>query len=161
LLRADKAGGALAVLQYIQTFLGRAKFLAGDAAGAIELLDSKEEAGELRRSQVHSQRAIWLAEAMVACGSSEEAGKILDRIELEMEERGEGGNLAHCWALKGRIALSHGDLGQAEEWLRRSLTQARRLSMRPVCEACEAELAAIAALRNGASATRTITVAER
>jgi hypothetical protein len=73
-------------------------------------------------------------------------------------ERGEANHLAECWALKGKLAMARGDLAKAAGEFERSLAQARKLSMRPVCEACEAELAAIAALQKSRSVERNVEV---
>jgi hypothetical protein len=56
------------------------------------------------------------------------------------------------------LAVARGDLGKAASEFKRSLGLARKLSMRPVCEACEAELAAIAALQSSASLQRNVEV---
>src|SRR5947208_13623202 len=53
LLRAAKAGGALGVMQIMEAYLGRAKFIAGDAAGARELLSGKKPADGSERSYLH------------------------------------------------------------------------------------------------------------
>jgi hypothetical protein len=50
---------------------------------------------------------------------------------------------------KGQLAQDAGNLVEAETRCRRSLAQARQLSMLPLCEACEAALAALAALQAG------------
>ena len=59
---------------------------------------------------------------------------------------------------RGKPAMARGDLAKAAEEFSRSLAQARALSMRPVCEACEAELAAIAALQSEDSVQRNVEV---
>ena len=56
------------------------------------------------------------------------------------------------------LARAAGDLVEAEIQYRRSLEQARQLSMAPVCEACEAALAALAALQAGSSVERNVEV---
>ncbi len=43
LLGGARTAGIVAVTIYLETLLGRAKFIAGDFAGAIELLSEKEE----------------------------------------------------------------------------------------------------------------------
>jgi class 3 adenylate cyclase/tetratricopeptide (TPR) repeat protein len=158
LVRAAKAGGAAAVIRIMEVFLGRAKFLAGDVAGAIKLLTPKNASDGSERSYLHGIGAVWMAEAMFAAGSAEEADILLDAAEREMTERGEAGHLAHCWAAKGKFAMARGDLARAAREYERSLAQARALSMRPVCEACEAALAAIAALQRGSSVQRNVEV---
>ena len=60
--------------------------------------------------------------------------------------------------LRGKLAMARGDLAKAAEQFERSLAQARALSMRPVCEACEAGLAAIAALQSTSSVQRNVEV---
>jgi tetratricopeptide (TPR) repeat protein len=158
LLGAVKAGGALGVMQIMEVHLGRAKLIAGDIAGALELLSRKRQSDGSERSHVHSIGKIWLAEATFAAGSADEAETLLDSAERDITERGEAGHLAHCWALKGRLAMARGDLAKAASEFERSLAQARRLSMRPVYEACEAELAAIAALQSASSIKRNVEV---
>ena len=94
----------------------------------------------------HEQSAVIIAvELVTECGEC-------------ITERGEASHLAQCWALKGRLAVARGDLAKAANEFNRSLAQARKLSMRPVCEACEAELAAIAALRSSAPLPRNVEV---
>src|SRR5260370_30365758 len=156
LLRAAKAGGALGVSQVMEVLLGRAKFIAGDTAAAVELLTPKRKYGRPERSYLHGTGSVWLAEALMVSGLADEAEALLENTERDLGDRGEGGVLVRCWALKGRMALARGDLGKAEAEFRRSHAQAGKLSMRPVCEACEAELAAIAALQSAASLQRNV-----
>ncbi len=158
LLRAAKAGGALGVVQIMEVFLGRAKFLAGDLAGALKLLMGKNPTEGAERSYLHGIGAVWQAEALFASGSAEDAEALLRYAERDMLAGGEAGNLAHCWALKGKLAMAQGDLAKAASEFERSLAQARPRSMRPVCEACEAELAAIAALQSAASVQRNVEI---
>jgi class 3 adenylate cyclase/tetratricopeptide (TPR) repeat protein len=158
LLRAARAGGALAVVRLMEVFLGRAKFVAGDIKGGLDLLSGKGLPEGSERSYLDGIGGVWLAEAMFASGSADEAEALLENVERDITERGEAGHLAHCWALKGRLAVARGDLAKAASEFERSLAQARRLSMRPVCEACEAELAAIAALQSAGSLQRNVEV---
>jgi ATP/maltotriose-dependent transcriptional regulator MalT len=158
LLSAATAGGALAVVRLMEVFLGRAKFVAGDVAGALELLSRKAPRDNADRSFLEGRGGVWLAEAMFASGSADEAEALLEDVERDITERGEASHLAQCWALKGRLAVARGDLAKAANEFNRSLAQARKLSMRPVCEACEAELAAIAALRSSAPLPRNVEV---
>jgi tetratricopeptide (TPR) repeat protein len=158
LLRAAKAGGATFVVQFMEVFLGRAKFLAGDLAGALKLLMGKNPTEGAERSYLHGMGGVWQAEALFASGAPERAEMLLDYAERDMLERGEAGHLAHSWALRGKLAVARGDLAKAAEEFGRSLAQARALSMRPVCEACEAELAAIAALQTESSLQRNVEV---
>jgi ATP/maltotriose-dependent transcriptional regulator MalT len=139
-------------------FLGRAKFIAGDAMGALELLSGKKSTEDQERSYLDGVGSVWLAEAMFVSGLADEAEALLKNVERDITERGEAGHLAHCWALKGRLAMARGDLAKAANEFERSLAQARKLSMRPVCEACEAELAAIAALQSAGSIGRNVEV---
>jgi ATP/maltotriose-dependent transcriptional regulator MalT len=158
LLRAAKAGGALAVMQIMEVYLGRAKLIAGDIGGALELLSRKAQTDGSERPHVYSIGRVWMAQATFAAGSADEAEALLESAERDMTERGEAGHLAHCWALKGKLAMARGDLAKAATEFKRSLVQARKLSMRPVCEACEADLAAIAALQSGSSVQRNVEV---
>jgi tetratricopeptide (TPR) repeat protein len=158
LLGAAKAGGALGVVHLMEVFLGRAKFLSGDLTGALKLLMGKNPTEGAERSYLHGIGAVWQAEALFASGSVEEAEALLQYAERDMLERGEAGHLAHCWALRGKLAMARGDLAKAAEEFERSLAQARALSMRPICEACEAELAAIAALQSESSIQRNVEV---
>ena len=158
LVHAARAGGALAVVRLMEVFLGRAKFIAGDVKGGLELLSGKRSPDDPERSYWHGRGGVWLAEALSASGSADEAEALLENVERDITERGEASHLAQCWALKGRLAVARGDLAKAAREFERSLAQARRLSMRPVCEACEAELAAIAALQSKQSVERNVEV---
>jgi ATP/maltotriose-dependent transcriptional regulator MalT len=101
---------------------------------------------------------IWLAEALLAAGSADEAEELLEEVEREITERGEASHLVQCWVVRGKLATARGDLAQAAGQFERSLAEARKLSMRPVCEVCESELAAIAALQSTASLQRNVKV---
>ncbi len=158
LLRAARAGGALGVVHILEVFLGRAKFIAGDVAGALVLLSGKTPSEVAEHSYMRGIGTRWLAEAMMANGAAEEAETLLDSAARDMAERGEAGHLVHCWALRGKLAMARGDLAKAAGEFERSLAQARKLSMRPVCEACEAELATIAALHSASSVERNVEV---
>ena len=147
LLGAAKAAGVLVVSVFIESLLGRAKFIAGDVAEAVVLLTGRKKTGTISRAHLHGLNKVWLAEAICAQGMPAEADAILDRVEPDMLERGEAGNLAHCWQVRGKIALARADLGAAEAAFKRGLDQASVLWMRPVCDACEAGLAAVAAAR--------------
>ncbi len=148
LLGAAQVAGVTAVSVFIESLLGRAKFIAGDLAGAVVLLTGKKKTGAISRAHLHGLNKVWLAQAICAQGKPVEADAILDRVEPDMLQRGEAGNLAHCWQVRGRIALARGDLGAAKAAFKRGLDQASVLWMRPVCEACEAGLAAVAAARD-------------
>jgi hypothetical protein len=158
LMHAAKAGGALAVVRLMEVFLGRAKFIAGDVKGGLELLSGKRSLDDPERSYWDGRGGVWLAEALSASGSADEAEALLENVERELTERGEASHLAQCWALKGRLAVARGDLAKAASDFKRGLAQARKLSMRLVCEACEAELAAIAALQSQQSVERNVEV---
>lgn len=144
LLGAAKAAGALAVSQFIETLLGRARFVSGDTQGSLALLAPKKEYSVVPRAHAHGLAKVWLAEALGAAGQIGEGIAALDAAERGALERGERGTLAHCWKARGELARAAGDLAEAELQYRRSLAQARQLSMMPVCEACEAALAALA-----------------
>jgi len=158
LLGAAKDAGALAVAQFIETLLGRARFVTGDTAGSLALLAPKKEYGVVPRAHTHGLAKVWLAEALGAARQIDEAMAALDAVERGAQERGERGTLAHCWKARGGLALAAGDPVEAENQYRRSLAQARQLSMAPVCEACEAALAALAALQAGALVERNVEV---
>lgn len=147
LLGAAKAAGVVVMSVFIESLLGRAKFIAGDLAAAVDLLGGGKETGTISRAHLHGLNKVWLAEAVCAQGKPAEADVLLDRVEPDMLERGEAGNLAHCWQVRGKVALARGDLAAAEAAFRRGLDQASVLWMRPVCEACEAGLAAVDAAR--------------
>jgi tetratricopeptide (TPR) repeat protein len=125
LLSAAKAGGALGVVQIMEVFLGRAKFLAGDIVEALELLSRKAPRDNTDRSFLAGRGGVWLAEAMFASGSSDEAEALLEDVERDVTERGEHSHLAECWALKGRLAVARGDLAKAASEFIRSLGLAR------------------------------------
>ena len=114
LLRAANAGGALGVVRLMEIFLGRAKFLADDAVGALELLSGKKSIDDQERSYQDGIGSVWLAEAMFVSGLVDEAEALLKNVEHDITERGEAGHLAQCWALKGRLAVARGDLARAE-----------------------------------------------
>ncbi|HTE36973.1 MAG TPA: hypothetical protein VK630_10545, partial [Reyranella sp.] len=158
LLGAVKAAGALAVAQFIETLLGRARFVNGDTTGALALLAAKKEYSAVPRAHTHGLAKVWLAEALGAARRIDEGMAALDAVERGAQERGERGTLAHCWKARGELARAAGDLVEAEIQYRRSLAQARQLSMMPVCEACEAALAALAALQAGSSVERDVEV---
>jgi tetratricopeptide (TPR) repeat protein len=158
LLGAAKAGGVLSVVRLMEVFLGRAKFIAGDVTGGLALLSPKGPAGSSERSYLDGRGGIWLAEAMLASGSADEAEALLKGVERDITERGEASHLAECWALKGKLAMARGDVAAATREFGRGLAQARKLSMRPLREACEAELAAIAALQSKNSVQRNVKV---
>lgn len=146
LLRAARAAGVGAVSPFLETLLGRAKFIAGETAAAVELLVG-DDSGSVPRGHLHGLTKVWLAEAMAANGAPAEADSILDLVEHEMAGRGEAGNLAHCWMTKGRVAMMRGNLDAAEAAFRQGLEQATALWMRPIIDACELGLATVAAVR--------------
>ena len=147
LLGAAKAAGAVAVSMFIETLLGRAQLIAGNPAAAIELLTIRKEHDALQGAHVYGLTKVWLAEAICADGRPDEAEALLDHVEQEMTKHGEAGNLAHSWVVRGKVALARADLAAAEAAFKRGFDQATVLWMRPVCEACEAGLAAVAAAR--------------
>ena len=155
LLGAARTAGIVAVTIYLETLLGRAKFIAGDYAGAVELLSEKAETASVPRASLHGLTKIWLAEAKIAAGMAAEADAILEEAEREMTERGEAGSLAHCWATKGKAALMGGNLPAAEAAFARGLDQANILWMRPVADICKAGLAGVAAARQAAAPSAT------
>jgi len=155
LLGAARTAGIVAVTIYLETLLGRAKFIAGDHAGAIELLSEKAETASVPRASLHGLTRIWLAEAKIAAGMAAEADAILEEAEREMTERGEAGSLAHCWAMKGKAALMAGDLSAAEAAFARGFDQASVLWMRPVADICKAGLVEVAAARQAAAPSAT------
>lgn len=157
LLGAARTAGIVAVTIYLETLLGRAKFIAGDLAGAIELLSEKAETASVPRASLHGLTRIWLAEAKIAAGMAAEADAILEEAEREMTERGEAGSLAHCWATKGKAALMAGDLSAAEAAFARGCDQASVLWMRPVADVCKAGLVEVAAARQAAAPSATAT----
>jgi class 3 adenylate cyclase/tetratricopeptide (TPR) repeat protein len=158
LLGAAKNAGALAVSMFIETMLGRAKFVNGDIAASIALLQPKMEYSDVPRGRAPELAKVWYAEALAADGRIDEAMAVLDAFEKEGSGRGEIGALAHCWKVKGQLAQRFGDLEEAETQYRRGLAQARQLSMLPLCEACEAALAALAVLQAGSSVQRNVEV---
>lgn len=151
MLSAARSAGALAVSLFIQTMLGRARFVAGDVAGALALLRPRREYDAVPRAHSHGLAKVWFAEALVADRQHEKAVRVLDDLEGGASQRGELGTLAHAWKARGRLAQGAGDLVEAEIQYRRSLAQARQLSMLPLCEACEAALATLAARQSGTS----------
>jgi tetratricopeptide (TPR) repeat protein len=142
---AAKAAHAVQILQIIETLLGRAKLIAGDVAGAVDLLKAAGEHGIQHRGLVDRKRNVWLAEALAASGAVGEAQALLDGVEVEAGDHAEASTLVHCWATRAQIAQAIGDTAKAEAAFRRALQGASALSMRPVLDACEAGLAAIAA----------------
>lgn len=155
LLGGARTAGIVAVTIYLETLLGRAKFIAGDFAGAIELLSEKEETASVPRASLHGLTKVWLAEAKVAVGAAAEADEILEGAEREMTERGEAGHLAHCWAIKGKTALARDNLAAADIAFARGFDQANILWMRPTAAICQAGLATVAAARQAATPSAT------
>ncbi len=150
-----RSAGIVAVTIYIETLLGRAKFIAGDVAGAIELLSENEGIASVPRASLHGLNKIWLAEATLAAGDAAAAESILADAEDEMTARGEAGGLAHCWATRGKVAFERGNLAAAEAAFVRGFDQANILWMRPVVEVCQSGLAAIADARRAATSSAT------
>ena len=144
---AAKAAGAVQILQIIETLLGRAKLVAGDLPGALELLKSASGHGVTQRGSVDRLSNVWFAEALAASGAVGQAQTILDRVEVEAENHAEAATLVHCWATRGRIAQTVGDAAAAKAAFGRALKAASTLSMRAVVERCEAGLAAVAAMK--------------
>jgi tetratricopeptide (TPR) repeat protein len=142
---AAKATGAIQILLIIETLLGRAKLIAGDPAAALDLLKAAVAPGVQHRGLVDRLRKVWFAEALAANGVISEAQAILDDVEVEADDHAEASTLVHCWATRAKIAQAIGDTAKAEAAFRRALQGASALSMRPVLDACEAGLAAIAA----------------
>jgi class 3 adenylate cyclase len=157
-LGAARQAGALAVSQFIENLLGQARLVNGDAAGSLLLLAPKKEYTLVPRTHAHGLAKVWLAQALGANRRLEEAMAVLDDVERGALAHGERGTLAHCWKARGELARAAGDLVEAEVQYRRSLAQARQLSMAPVCEACEAALAALAAPQPGSSVERNVEV---
>ncbi len=151
MLDAARGAGALAVSLFAQTMLGRARFVGGDVAGALSLLRPRKEYDAVPRAHAHGLAQVWLAEALVADRRHDEVARVLDDLEAGASQRGERATLAHAWKVRGRLSQGAGDLVEAEIQYRRSLAQARQLSMLPLCEACEAALAALAAQQAGSS----------
>jgi len=138
---AARATGAIQILAIIETLLGRAKLISGEPAAALDLLKAAVE----HRGLADRLRKVWFAEALAANGAVGEAQAILDGVEVEAGNHAEASTLVHCWATRGKIAQAVGDKVKAEAAFRRALQGASTLSMRPVRDACEAGLAAIAA----------------
>lgn len=155
LLGAAKAAGIAAVSFYLETLLGRAKFIAGDIEAAIGLLTEKEEARSVPQAQLHGLSNVWLAEAKIAAGAVADAEALLERVDREMTQRGAAGGLAHCWAVKGKAALARGNLPAAQAAFARGLDQATVLWMRPVADTCRAGLAEVAAGQQAAALSTT------
>jgi class 3 adenylate cyclase/tetratricopeptide (TPR) repeat protein len=140
---AAKAAGAMQILQIIEVMLGRAKLIAGDIAGALDLLMSTGESSAQYRGSVDRLKQVWFAEASAANGAASEAHAILDSVEVEAADHAEASTVVHCWVTRAKIARAVGDMVKAEAAFGRALQGASALSMRPVCAMCEAGLAAI------------------
>ena len=118
-----------------------------------------EEGIQRRASGARARAGQGMAGRGAGRGSADRRGDgRARRRRARRAERGERGTLAHCWKARGELARAAGDLVEAEIQYRRSLAQARQLSMMPVCEACEAALAALAALQTGSSVERNVEV---
>jgi hypothetical protein len=141
---AAKATGANQILLIIETLRGRSKLIAGDPAGALDLLKAAVAPGVEHRGLVDRLRKVWFA-APAANGAVGEAQAILDSVEVEAGNHAEASTLVHCWATRAKIAQAIGDTAKAEAAFRRASQGASALSMRPVLDACVAGLAAIAA----------------
>jgi len=148
-----KATGATQILLVIDTLLGRARLIAGDAAGALDLLKAAVAPGVEHRGLVDRLRKVWFAEALAANGAIDEAQAILDGVEAEAGDYDEASTLVHCWAIRGKIAHAAGDMARAKAAFGRALHRALALSMHPVVDRCEAGLTAIAASQRSISST--------
>jgi tetratricopeptide (TPR) repeat protein len=144
LLDAAKTAGVLQVVQFVKLQLGRAKLLVGDPVAAADLLDGTGEIESLRHSYIYRLTRACYAEALAALGELGQAEIVLEQVEGDVAERGEAGTLAHCWVVRAKIALADGDTARAKIAYEHALQRAAALSMRPVCEICEAGLVAIA-----------------
>jgi predicted ATPase/class 3 adenylate cyclase len=144
---AAKGAGAVQFVQLVQIvkhYLGRAKLLAGDLTAAADLLNGVDELEVFRRSYVYRLSAVYHAEALAEQGALDRAEAILDGVEGDVAVRGEAGTLAKCRLVRAKVAVAAGDLSRAETAYRQALEQATVLSLVPVCQKCEAGLAAIA-----------------
>jgi tetratricopeptide (TPR) repeat protein len=148
LLAAVKAAGVLQVVQHLKLQLGRAKLLIGDPVAAADLLDGTGEIESLRHSYIYRLSRAYYAEALAAQGALSQAEAVLDQMEGVMAERGEAGTLAHCWIVRAKIALAAGDSARAKIAYEHALQRAAALSMRRVCETCEAGFVEIASRQN-------------
>lgn len=136
----------------------------GKATAAVALTELtaqqavlQRRAGDGERKQVTVQFADLegSAEALGTNRRIEEALAVLDDTERGALKRG---TLVHSWKARAQLAQAAGDLVEEEIQYRRSLVQARQLSKAPVCGACEAALAALAALQPGSSVERNVEV---
>jgi ATP/maltotriose-dependent transcriptional regulator MalT len=143
------ASGARQVVQYLRMQLGRAKLLAGDAAGAAIVLDSTDETEPLRHSYIYRLTRTCYAEALVELGKLDQACNILDEVEEDLAARGEAGTLVHCVIVRAKIALASGDLASARLAYEQAAQRAAALSLQPVCKVCESGLAVIASRQGG------------
>jgi tetratricopeptide (TPR) repeat protein len=147
MLAAAKGVDAVQFVQHLQTvklYLGRAKLLARDPAAAADLLNGVDELEIFRRSYVFRLRTVYHAEALADQGALDRAEAILDGVEGDVAARGEAGTLTKCWLVRAKVAVAAGDLCRAETAYRQALERATVLSLAPVCQTCEAGLAAIA-----------------
>jgi class 3 adenylate cyclase/tetratricopeptide (TPR) repeat protein len=152
---AAKATGAIQILLIIETLLGRAKLIAGDPAGALDLLKAAVAPGVEHRGLVDRLRKVWFAEALAANGAVDEAQAILDGVEAEAGDYAEASTLVHCWATRGKIAHAAGDMAKAKAAFGCALQRASALSMHPVVDRCEAGLTAIAEAHRWSSISST------
>jgi ATP/maltotriose-dependent transcriptional regulator MalT len=137
------------LVQTVKHYLGRAKLLAGDLTAAADLLNGVDELEVFRRSYVYRLSAVYHAEALAEQGALDRAEAILDGVEGDVAVRGEAGTLAKCRLVRAKVAVAAGDLSRAETAYRQALEQATVLSLVPVCQKCEAGLAAIASRQSG------------
>ncbi len=159
LLRAAKAGGALAVMRSWRSFWAGRSSSPATSEGGLALLSGNRPTAETQSAPIcDGIGGVWLAEAMFALDPPTRPRRCWKTSSGTSPSVARPSHLAQCWALKGKLAIARGDLARAASEFERSLAQARRLSMRPVCEACEAELAAIAALQSAASLQRNVEV---
>lgn len=149
LLGAVTASGARQVVQYLRMQLGRAKLLAGDAAGAAIVLDSTDETEPLRHSYIYRLTRTCHAESLVELGKLDQARNILEEVEEDLARRGEAGTLVHCMIVRAKIALANGDLASAILAYEHAAQRAGALSLQPLCKVCENALTVIASRREG------------
>jgi tetratricopeptide (TPR) repeat protein len=119
--------------------LGAAYTLAGRLDNAIPLLElAIARATSFHVPWYQARRLVWLSEALLLAGRTEEATAIAERAIDFAHTHKECGNEAHALRLQGDITMHRNplDIKQAETHYQQALALANELGMRPLQAHC-------------------------
>jgi tetratricopeptide (TPR) repeat protein len=119
--------------------LGAAYTLAGRLDNAIPLLElAIARATSFHVPWYQARRLVWLSEALLLAGRTEEATAIAERAIDFAHTHKECGNEAHALRLQGDIAMHRDppEIDQAEIHYQQALSLANELGMRPLQAHC-------------------------